>query len=232
MKLGSNPGLDALCGEYLLGALRGAARRRFERARREEPRVAARLRHWEGTFTPRYTAMIEVAPPARAWKRLARELELSRYRPRWHRRPGFWRNWAVAATFALAAAVGLRTIDPDAGLAPPAQAIARLSGEGMAPPVTAFLSADRRALELRAARPVIAGPAQSYELWLLPAGGGPPVSLAVLGALDARFALPPERFARLRSGARLAVSVEPAGGSPSGAPTGAVILIGDVRNNS
>jgi anti-sigma-K factor RskA len=79
---------------------------------------------------------------------------------------------------------------------------------------------------------VLAGPAQSDELWLLPAEGGAPISLAVLGTLDARVALPPERRDRLRAGARLAVSVEPAGGSPRGAPTGPVILIGEVGNIS
>ena len=36
MRLARSPQLDALCGEYLLGTLRGAARRRFERALREE----------------------------------------------------------------------------------------------------------------------------------------------------------------------------------------------------
>jgi anti-sigma-K factor RskA len=54
----------------------------------------------------------------------------------------------------------------------------------------------------------------------------------VLGTLDARFALAPARRAHLRVGARLAISVEPAGGSPSGAPTGPVILIGEVRTIS
>ena len=98
--------------------------------------------------------------------------------------------------------------------------------------MTARLSADGGALELRAERPVSAGPAQSYELWLLPAEGDAPISLAVLGALDARVALAPERRVRLRAGAKLAVSVEPAGGSPSGAPTGPVILVGEVRDTS
>jgi anti-sigma-K factor RskA len=232
VKLASSPRLDALCGEYLLGALRGPARRRFARACREEPRVADRLRHWEQAFAPRYSAMLGVPPSAGLWKRLARDLELSRYRPSWYRRPALWRNWALAATLAFVAAVGLRVVDPRGALAPAAQAIALLSGQGAAPRVTAFLAADRRTLQLRAERPVIAGPAQSYELWLLPAGGGAPVSLAVLGALDARFALPPERLERLRSGARLAISVEPAGGSPSGAPTGPVILIGKVSTIS
>ena len=92
-----------------------------------------------------------------------------------------------------------------------------------------MLGRDGRTLELRAARPVIAGPAQSYELWLLPAEGGAPLSLAVLGSLDARFAVPQAHAGRLRSGAKFAVSVEPAGGSPTGAPTGPVILIGEIH---
>jgi anti-sigma-K factor RskA len=91
------------------------------------------------------------------------------------------------------------------------------------------LSKDRRTLRLRAPRPVIAGPAQSYELWLLPAGGGAPLSLAVLGTLDASLSLPERQAAGLRTGAKLAISFEPAGGSPIGAPTGPVILIGEIQ---
>jgi len=233
VKIGSSPMLDALCGEYVLGTLRGAARRRLARARGEEPQVAARLRYWEEALMPVYSARIDVAPSTRAWRRLARELDLARYRPAWYRRAGFWRNWALIATFALAIAIGVRTLGPDGRHAPAYRPIAQLSAAGgAAPGVTAGLSADGRALELRAARPVLAGSAQSYELWLLPAGGGAPVSLAVLGSLDARVALAPERRPGLRAGAKLAVSVEPAGGSPTGAPTGPVILIGEVGNIS
>jgi hypothetical protein len=98
-----------------------------------------------------------------------------------------------------------------------------------APTQPAALARDRRTLHLRAERPVLAGPRQSYELWLIPAEGGAPISLAVLGQLDARIELPAARVDHVRSGAKLAVSVEPAGGSPTGAPTGPVILIGEVR---
>ena len=63
MRLEDSPALDALCGEYLVGTLQGAARRRFERALREEPRVALRLEHWR-RMAPRYSTMIEVEPAA------------------------------------------------------------------------------------------------------------------------------------------------------------------------
>ncbi len=227
MRIGNGTQLDALCGEYMLGTLRGAARRRFERALHEEPRVALQLRYWQALFVPRFSKMIELQPSPRGWKRLERELGLARYRAPWHRRAGFWRAWAAAATAMLALGVGFQLLRPAPEVTPLLE-IAQLTGKADASRVTAKLSRDGRTLELRAARAVLAGPAQSYELWLLPAEGGAPVSLAVLGSLDARFALPPGQVGRLRTGAKLAVSVEPAGGSPTGAPTGAVILVGEI----
>jgi anti-sigma-K factor RskA len=226
VRLADNERLDALCGEYLLGSLRRAARKRFERALREEPRIVQRLEHWQGMFTPRYSKMIEAQPSGNVWKRLERELGLARYRMPWHRRAAFWRAWAVTATAALALAIGIQVLRPTPEV-PPSLPIARLAGKTDVAQVTALLSRDGRTLELRAARPLVAGPAQSYELWLLPPGGAP-ISLAVLGSLDARFALPPLQVGRLTTGAKLAVSVEPAGGSQTGAPTGPVILVGDI----
>ena len=228
MKLERSAALDALCGEYLLGTLRGAARRRFERALREEPRVALRFSQWAQTYAPRYSNMIDVSPSAESWKRLERELQLSRYRTPWHRRVALWRAFAIAVTAALAFAIGLPILRPDVRESATLP-IAQLQGKADAARVTAMLGRDGRTLELRATRPVIAGPAQSYELWLLPAEGGAPLSLAVLGSLDARFAVPQAHAGRLRSGAKFAVSVEPAGGSPTGAPTGPVILIGEIH---
>ena len=226
MKIEHHALLDVLCGEYLLGTLRGAARRRFERALLNEPLAALRLRHWQGIFTPRYTSMMEMQPSANSWKRLERELDLARYRTPWLRRTSFWRGWAAAVTVALALAIGLQTLKP-APEAPAAVEIARLEGKEITR-VSAVLTRDGRTLELRAARPTVPAATKSYELWLLPAEGGA-ISLAVLSSLDARFALPPGQVERLRAGAKLAVTLEPAGGSPEGKATGPVILIGEIK---
>ena len=102
--------------------------------------------------------------------------------------------------------------------------IAQLSGQ--AATVSAHLSRDGRTLVLHSDRPVIAGAAQSYELWLLTPEGGV-LSLAVLGSLDTRFDLPERHRGLLRG--QLAVSVEPLGGSPTGKPTGPVILVGPIK---
>lgn len=206
--------LDALCGEYLIGTLRGAARRRFERAVREEPLVALRLRHWESNFSPRYTPMIETRPSPQVWKRLEKTLGLARRRP-WFRRFA----WPIAVTAALVMIIGVQLARQQPDTVP----IARLSGK--AATVVANLSRDGRMLRLQADRPVVAGPAQSYELWLLTPEGGV-MSLAVLASLDASLEVPERYRGRLRG--QLAVSVEPAGGSPTGQPTGPVILAGKI----
>ena len=227
MKLEASRHLDAVCGEYLLGTLRGAARRRFERALREEPRVALRLRHWQQTFAPRYSRMIEAEPPAGGWKRLESELGLARYRPPWHRRLAVWRGLAAAALAALAIALVIRP-GPQAPPAPQFAPIAQLAGKDRTPGLVAHATSGRDRLHLAPVRPVVAGPAQSYEVWLIPAEGGAPLSLAVLGNLDAFVPVAPAHAKRLVPGARLAISVEPAGGSPTGGPTGPVILAGEI----
>jgi anti-sigma-K factor RskA len=229
MKIARNRHLDALCGEYLLGTLRGAARRRFERAVRSEVLVARRLHYWQRVFALRYRKPMEVRPQPETWKRLRRELKLAQYQTPWWRRLGLWQGWAAAATAALVLTLAVQVLRPG-GEEPQLAVIAQLAAKDAAPSVTAHRSADGRVLVLTAARAIEAGPQQSYELWLLPAEGGPPISLAVLGKLDdARFSVPQAQVGRIRAGAKLAVSVEPAGGSPTGAPTGPVILVGAVE---
>lgn len=68
---------------------------------------------------------------------------------------------------------------------------------------------------------------RSYELWLIPGRNSKPQSLGIVGATEYTSRPLPENFdvATLQA-ARYAVSLEPAGGSPSGAPTGPVLFTG------
>lgn len=197
MKLLRTPQLDALCGEYLLGSLRGPARRRFERALRDEPLVALRHQYWQQLFAPRFASWIATQPSDAVWNRLTRELDLKRYRVPWFGRLGVWRIWAGMATAALLLALSINILQPR--FAPQFVDIAQLTGEDKNMVLTAGLSGDRKQLHLRAVRPVVAGPRQSYELWLLPESGEAPISLAVLGQLDAQFALPAAQNLRFPS---------------------------------
>ncbi|WP_207003123.1 anti-sigma factor [Trinickia mobilis] len=78
MDLHRHPGLvDRLAGEYALGVLRGAARRRFEHIARSDAAVRVAVEEWQA----RVRAMVElgpcVAPPLSVWEGIARRLELS-----------------------------------------------------------------------------------------------------------------------------------------------------------
>ncbi|HLQ20108.1 MAG TPA: anti-sigma factor, partial [Tabrizicola sp.] len=68
--------------------------------------------------------------------------------------------------------------------------------------------------------PAVAG--QVHELWVI-APGAAPVSLGLLQdrPLTVTYPVPPAGFV-------LAVSIEPEGGSPTGAPTGPVILTAEI----
>jgi anti-sigma-K factor RskA len=71
--------------------------------------------------------------------------------------------------------------------------------------------------------------ARSAELWLIPADGKP----RPLGVMDpskpASLPIPASYRPLARPDAVLAVSIEPLGGSPTGAPTGPVIAGGGLR---
>lgn len=70
------------------------------------------------------------------------------------------------------------------------------------------------------------------ELWVIPADGKPR-SMGVMNAAAPGWGkVPTQAAAALSAGVTLAVSVEPVGGSPTGLPTGPVILTGKMATTS
>jgi anti-sigma-K factor RskA len=69
-------------------------------------------------------------------------------------------------------------------------------------------------------------PGKAHELWALPEGGGAPVSLGLMPRTgDDHRVLTASQRAALAGSKQIAVSLEPEGGSPTGAPTGPVLLV-------
>ena len=69
----------------------------------------------------------------------------------------------------------------------------------------------------------------SYELWVLPADGGNPVSLGLMPTKgDAERTLNAQQRELLLTARNIAVSLEPAGGSPTGLPTGPVVIVAPI----
>lgn len=242
MNLAGKPALrDRLAAEYALGTLRGAARARFARWLREDADLRRSVAAWDAHLAPLAAAVPARRPPRRVWEAVA-----ARIAPPgpaatglWDR-VGFWRGLGLASSGMAAALLTLAlVVEPPRGAAPPpvvvqvpardvgAAYFALLSDPKTQKPVL-LVSAGRRSTDLvvKTLDPGIRVPERSLELWALPPNGAP----RSLGVLDEKDRLQ----LRLRAVAdeslgdvpALAVSLEPRGGSPTGAPTGPVLFSG------
>ena len=115
---------------------------------------------------------------------------------------------------------------PGAGRLQQDRLVAVLQQDPTAPAFLLTLDTQNRTLVVRR---VSATPeaGRSYELWLISSRFSSPRSLGVVGNDEfTQHALPGSYDADTLRGASYAVSLEPAGGSPSGAPTGPVLFTG------
>jgi anti-sigma-K factor RskA len=111
---------------------------------------------------------------------------------------------------------------------PPDRLVAALNQEPTAPAFLLSIDPQSRVLTVRT---VSATPeaGRSYELWLISSKFPKPRSLGVVGAEEfTRRPIPPNVDTNTIRGASYAVSLEPAGGSPSGVPTGPILFTGKV----
>jgi anti-sigma-K factor RskA len=73
---------------------------------------------------------------------------------------------------------------------------------------------------------------QAPELWVIPADGKPRSMGMVNAAAPGWGKVPAQAISALSAGVTLAVTLEPVGGSPTGIPTGPVILTGKMATTS
>jgi len=99
--------LDRLASEYVLGTLRGRARRRFEQLMRTVPAAQGAVRAWESRLGRLAESVPPVVPPARVWQAIeartapaaaARGARASRFAWFWKPALGF----ALGAAFTVA----------------------------------------------------------------------------------------------------------------------------------
>jgi anti-sigma-K factor RskA len=116
---------------------------------------------------------------------------------------------------------------------PPAtQEIARVSTPEGASLWAVAASTDGTRLDVVASNAVRPQPGRSFELWALPEGGAP-VSLGLLPATGkVSRELTAAQRAALLSTSKVAVSLEPQGGSRTGAPTGPVLYVVPLARSS
>ena len=241
MRLSGKPALqERLAAEYALGTLRGRARSRFERAMREDAALARAAAEWQTRLAPLGGAVPAAQPPARVWRAIAARLPAPRS-GLWASL-AFWRGLGLAASGAAAVLVAaLATLQPPAPVPAPAPIVLKVPTTEMAEVYLAVLqdpktqkplllaSVNQRSdqLQVRTLDPSIRVSGKDLQLWALPAGGKAPRSLGVVGAGErATVRLAAHAQESLADVPMLALSLEPQGGSPTGAPTGPVLAAG------
>lgn len=234
---------DLVAAEYALGVLGAAERRDVQRRLAREPGLAAEVALWEERLVGLLDEVDEVAPPGAVWSRIEWALAATAPPPPATAPPrmvaarppsiwqslAFWRGLAIAsATLATASIAALAYI----GLVPAARAplMATLSGSAGQPNFVASVTTSGNTLVVVPAALLTNDP-RAYELWLIPGGETRPRSLGLVQpGQPIRLDLPAGLAGQVTSDATLAVSLEPAGGSPTGQPTGPVIATGKLAN--
>ena len=228
--------METLAAEYVLGTLDHAQRKAAE-SRLASDRAFARLvEEWTQRLAPLSQIVEPVEPPHDNWPAIHAALPLERRSatepsrtasPSIWARLAFWRwSTALAATAAAALAVYLAVIPPQ--VVPETRFIAVLeAGPGM----PAWLVSVDIARQQMTVRPYgeLAVADRSYELWLIPGDAAQPRSLGVLSTQTDRIVpVSADLSTVVPSAAAFAVSLEPAGGSPTGLPTGPVLYQGSI----
>lgn len=219
--------LDELAAQYVLGTLRGPARRRFERYCKTNATALHAVRRWEDRLVDLLANVVPVAPSALVWDRIKfrvrREHGLRPTKP--FATLTNWRFAAAAGIAALAIAFGVWTGFGPGG----SQPLAEFRDQQQTQMWLIEAPRGRGELRISTAANIALDPARAYELWALPGAGAAPVSLGLMpksggSTLELNDA---QRLALSRS-RQLAISLEPPGGSPTGAPTGPVQFVADV----
>jgi anti-sigma-K factor RskA len=185
---------------------------------------------WQQQLEPLAASVPPVVAPEHVWQQIEGRLFADRAptaRLPWWQQLAPWRLLSGAAT---AAAVAMFVV---ASQTPPPQAPVVVvlgsnpeAAQALNASFVASVSADGRALVLRPLNDLSLSPGRVLELWAVPAQGAP----RSLGLVQAAGATTLLRAELLRNTAAFAVSVEPPGGSPTGAPSGPIVSVGKLQS--
>lgn len=227
---------DVAAAELAVGVLTGEERATALRRVLAEPGFAQDVETWRAYFGQLFDVWPEAIAPEGVFERVEASIDaphgVTALPPR--------RFWPAVAGLTSIAAAGLLVFvvsrPPQAPLPlpsptalPPTQPllIASIAPTAKGEPLAAVYDPARGLLRLTQAAAPAAG--RSAELWVIGADKTPH-SLGLLTPASATSLTPAIAIRRqLAAGATLAVTIEPEGGSPTGAPTGPIVLKGDLK---
>jgi len=214
-----------LAAAFALGTLRGPARRRFERMAREDAALRSLIDGWQYQLAALAADIPGVQPPARVWREIESRISPRPSQPTPHT-SSLWRPFAMLsaglATVLLAFFIWTASPQRTEPLF-----VAVLTAQDSGPRMVVSMD-DPELLRVKIVKPWSGVEGKSLELWVLPTEGAPR-SLGLVANANAETLIRLRAGdARLQGATGLAVSLEPAGGSPTKTPTGPVLCSGAI----
>ena len=232
---------DLRCAEYTLGVLDARERATFEEDVSRNIGLQRALGAWQERLTSLAEDVRPIEPPARVWTRIRRDLGFMSAEPGHAARKRLWDNLSVWRSLTMGASVAalallgvtLMTLQPPQ--APQTPTTAAVPSDYMVATIarrdglahwTVTIDMRRARMVVVPTAPVVLPVNRTTELWLIPPNAKP-IALGVFTPdQPTTISLPPAALAQMSAQAVLAVSDEPSGGSPTGAPTGPVLATG------
>ncbi len=223
---------QTLAAEYVLGTLKGRARLRFEKLAAQDARLRQIISDWEQKLGTLHEGIPPVDVPEHVWKSIQKRLGFGLSD---HVKPGLigsiwnslmvWRSLTTAATLALMFAAYLNLFAPTLVVN---QYIAVLQTEQQQASwlIKSDLKNKQMVVHIVNEQTIPLG--KAFELWMIKEGDKP-ISLGLISP-DQQLSLPlsDELLEKIKQANVMAVSIEPAGGSPTGQPTGPIPYTGVV----
>jgi anti-sigma-K factor RskA len=232
---------DMIAAEYALGLLTGDELRAAAVRAGSDPAFAEEVARWKGRLAPLHADVEAIPPPAGVWDRIAAAIGVREAANDnvTHLQRGL-RRWRAAAGAMTALAASLAVVLLSQQSRAPTTAPVAVERNGHAPmvamlgdqqamKVVASWDPDARQLVLAVAGDMPADPAHAHQLWVIPQGGKARSIGIMPASKQMHMRLADALATLLQQGATIAISVEPAGGSPTGNPTGPVVASGALR---
>ena len=226
--------LDKLASEYVLGTLKGGARRRFEAWQHADPRVRRATAEWQDRLHPMAQFAPSLVPPVHVWRAIAGKLGLSASAAQQGKHSfwrglrndlSFWRGLGMASTALATILVAVLATRAPLPAAPVTSYVAMLADERAQPVAVVTGDEQNHRLVVKVVLPQAVAADKSLQLWAVPKSGTPRPLGLVNG--DGSVTLPLPAGTTPQSVSLLAISLEPKGGSPNpNSPTGPIVYKG------
>lgn len=227
--------MDDYAAEYVLGTLDHAERIQVAVLRASDAAMDVAVTAWEKRFAPFNTLIPEAQPSPDLFGKIERRVLTL---PKEPERPfgeedksrfGWWQAAALVASLAFLIITAVGKYGPQTPATPPPM-VAVLQTEPSKPMFVVSLNRKTAMIEVQTMTE--AAPAnKNYELWFIPKGATAPHPMGVLSAKTFQMPMPDMPHEEMMN-VTIAVSLEPAGGSPTGLPTGPVIVTGHFEQPS